>query len=64
MDLQAAHTSSRRWPLAKIAALVCFATACGFLIGSLAQPAKARLGNAGSTGIDQIGFASAVSPRR
>jgi hypothetical protein len=37
MDLQAAHRmNGKRWSWTKIAAFVCFACACGLLIGSLA----------------------------
>jgi hypothetical protein len=37
MDLQAAHQmNGKRWSWIKIAAFLCFAAACGLLIGSLA----------------------------
>ena len=37
MDLQTAQRlSGRRWQVAKLAALLCFAVACGLLISSLA----------------------------
>ena len=43
MDLeQAQMLSGRRWSAAKLAALICFALACGLLIGSLLMPAKAK----------------------
>jgi hypothetical protein len=42
MDLQEAQSGRGTWPIAKIAAIVCFVTACAFMIGSLANPAKAR----------------------
>ena len=36
MDLQAAgKLNGKNWSLAKIAAFICFAAACGLLIGSL-----------------------------
>lgn len=42
MDLQAAKLSNRRsWSYFTIAAAVCFAVACGLLIGSLVAPDKA-----------------------
>jgi hypothetical protein len=37
MDLQTAQRlSGRRWQIAKLAALLCFAVACGLLLTSLA----------------------------
>jgi hypothetical protein len=37
MDLQTAQRlSGRRWQMAKLAALLCFAVACGLLVTSLA----------------------------
>jgi uncharacterized membrane protein len=43
MDLQAAYRMGRkRWSLAKLAALICFITACGLLIGSLTGAPMAK----------------------
>jgi hypothetical protein len=43
VDLQAAELSDgRRWTLIRLAAVVCFALACAFLIGSLLMPAGAE----------------------
>jgi hypothetical protein len=43
MDLQAAHTmNSKKWSLAKIAAFICFAAACGLLMGSLSGLPSAK----------------------
>ena len=44
MDLQAAHKlNGTRWSLTRVAAFLCFAAACGLLIGSLnGGPAAAR----------------------
>ena len=37
MDLQTAQRlSGKRWQIAKLAALLCFAVACGLLVSSLA----------------------------
>jgi len=42
MDLQTVRTGSGgRWPLPKLTTLVCFALACGMLIGSLLSTADA-----------------------
>jgi len=42
MDLQTAQRlSGRRWQLAKLAALLCFAVACGLLVTSLAASSQA-----------------------
>ena len=42
MDLQTAQRlSGRRWQIAKLAALLCFAVACGLLISSLAASSHA-----------------------
>lgn len=43
MDLQAAHQmNGKKWSWTKIAAFLCFAVACGLLIGSLAGSPAAK----------------------
>ncbi len=43
MDLQAAHKmNGKKWSWAKLAAFLCFATACGLLIGSLTNAHAAK----------------------
>jgi putative copper export protein len=45
MDLQTAQRlSGRRWQIAKLAALLCLAIACGLLISSLAASSHAGVG--------------------
>jgi len=48
MDLQAAHKmNGKRWSLTKFAAFLCFAAACGLLIGSLNGGPAAKAASAG-----------------
>lgn len=63
MDLQATQKLGKRWSLAKLAAFLCFAIACGFLAGSLAHPVKARSGHAAGGSVDHLRSTLAPSPR-
>ena len=61
MDLQAAEMlSGKRWSLTKVTALVCFALACGLLIGSLLTPAKAEAGPVPDASLGLVSSSRAV----
>jgi hypothetical protein len=51
MDMHSAQLlSGRRWQIAKLAALLCFAVACGLLVSSLAASPKVAPASASLAG--------------